>query len=512
MTRSDDTPTRRDILRRITAGAAVVGWSTTSGTWASAETGAGTGAAVVPPPRLDGTLRTSPEVLARFAGDFGHLVTGTPRAVLRPGSVADIVETVRYARRAGLPIAVNGQGGGGSAEERESHSNYGQAAVPGGIAVDAKGLTRIHRIDSHSAWVDAGVSWAQLIEATLERGLQPPTHTDYQHLSVGGTASVGGIGGQTHEHGLQIDTITEIEIVTGRGQLVRASATERRDLFHAALGGGGQVGIITKARVRLVPAPARAATVSLAYDDLDTFLADQETLMHRGRFQYLAGAPVRDAADTGWRYVIDAVAYHDGTPPDRAELLAGLRDDRASATFDDLPFRDWVFRMDPLEVQLKEGGFWDQPHPWLALVLPRSTVAEFTRRVTAELTSADLGVGFSFLYPIRRSRLTRPMFKVPEEPIVYVFDLLRLPFPGDPGVPGMLGQNRRFYDLAVSLGGKRYLYGAIPDMTRADWRRHFGRDWWRLVAAKHRYDPDHVLTPGQGFFGRQIPRGEAARS
>jgi len=65
----------------------------------------------------------------------------------------------------------------------------------------------------------------------------------------------------------------------------------------------------------------------------------------------------------------------------------------------------------------------------------------------------------------------------------------------------MLAQNRRFYDLAVSLGGTRYLIGAIPDMTPREWRGHFGGDWFRLVAAKRRYDPDHVLTPGQGFFG-----------
>ncbi|MCT2581963.1 FAD-binding protein [Actinophytocola gossypii] len=492
--------TRRSVLKRITVGAAVVGWSTTSGSWAVA--GADT-TGVARLPRLDGTLETAPEVLSRFSADFGHLVDAVPGAVLRPGSVGDIVEMVRYARCNGLTIAMNGQSGS-SADDLESHSNYGQAAVPGGISIDAKSLSTIHRIDRDSAWVDAGVTWAQLMDAAMAEGKMPPSHTDYQHLSIGGTISVGGIGGQVQKYGVQADTVSEIEIVTGRGYVVRASARENADLFFTALAGGGQVGIITKARVDLVPAPGRVTTFSLFYDDLGTYLADQQRILRDGRFDFQVGALARNATDTGWRYQIDAGAYqYGGNPPDRAALLAGLRDDRASATVADLPFRDWVFRMDPLEVVLKENGFWHQPHPWLSLVLPASTVAEFTRQLAAELTPADVGMGFALLYPFDTSKVNRPMFRTPDEPVGYLFDLLRLPPPGDQGIAGMLEQNRRLYDLAVSLGGMRYLIGAIPDMNQREWRRHFGADWWRLVAAKHRYDPDHVLTPGQGFFDRR---------
>ena len=504
MTNPNGVLTRRSVLRRITVGAAVVGWSTASGSWTIAGADP-TG--VVDLPRLDGTLETAPEVLSGFATDFGNLVTGTPQAVLRPGSVGDIVAMVRYARCNGLTIAMSGQSGD-SADDLESHSNYGQAAVPGGISVDARGLSTIHSIGADSAWVDSGVTWAQLMDAALPAGRMPPSHTDYQHLSVGGTISVGGIGGQVHKHGLQADTVSEIEVVTGRGYLVRASATEHPDLFHAALAGGGQVGIITKARVRLVPAPTRVTTFALYYDDLDTYLADQEQLVRDGRFDFQAGGPVRNADDTAWRYLVDAVAYQYGAnPPDRAALLAGLRDDRASATFADLSIRDWVFRLDPFVAWTKENGYWHQPHPWLSLVLPRSTAAEFARRVLPELTTADLGVGFAALYPFPTSKLTRPMFRVPAEPVVYLFDLLRLPGPGDQGIAGMLEQNRRYYDLAVSLGGTRYLVGAVPRMTPRDWRAHFGAHWRRLSAAKDRFDPGHVLTPGQGFFDQQRTSG-----
>jgi cytokinin dehydrogenase len=40
----------------------------------------------------------------------------------------------------------------------------------------------------------------------------------------------------------------------------------------------------------------------------------------------------------------------------------------------------------------------------------------------------------------------------------------------------------------------------VPDLTRDDWRAHYGHDWWRFKAAKLWYDPNNVLTPGQGIF------------
>ena len=153
---------RRTVLKGLAAGATVAGWSALDRSWIAA--GASDLSHVDQVPHLDGTLVTAPEVTAAFAGDFGRIVTGTPQAVLRPGSVNDIAKMVKYAARNGLRIAVNGQSG--TAGELESHSNFGQAEVPGGIAVDIRGLATIHGIDVGRAVadVDAGVNWAELTD------------------------------------------------------------------------------------------------------------------------------------------------------------------------------------------------------------------------------------------------------------------------------------------------------------------------------------------------------------
>ncbi|MER5351043.1 FAD-binding protein [Kitasatospora sp. NPDC002551] len=493
---------RRSVL--VGAAATVIGWNTVGRSWAvgapaeaAADAPADASLAALPP--LDGTMVADAATLSRFGGDFGHLVTAAPRAVLRPGSVRDVATLIRFAHRHRIPVAMNGQSGTGSTAELESHSSYGQAAARGGVAIDARGLDRIVRITPGRAVVEAGVTWAQLTDAALAQGWMPPSLTDYLHLSVGGTLSVGGIGGGVQRHGFQTDTVESVDVVTGTGELVTASASANRELFEAVLGGGGQAGIIVRATLRLVRARERALVLNLYYDDLAAYLADHEKVMLERRFDLHVGDVSRNAAGTGWRYKIEGVVHYDGAAaPDRAKLVRGLRCVAADTTFTDQTAREYAFRVDGFAGYLQAAGLWSLPKPWMSLFLPASTTETFMREAMELLTPEDLGAGLLLFYPYRTSVFTRPMTVMPEEPVGFHFDLLSFPFPGADHAAA-LRRNRRLYDRAVALGGKRYLIGAIPDVTRSDWRRHYGTRWGRAVAAKHRFDPAGILTPGQGI-------------
>ncbi|WP_030355854.1 FAD-binding protein [Streptomyces scopuliridis] len=497
---SSNAPSRRRVLGGIAATAAtVVGWNVATQTWATAAEAGSARGYVAPVPPLDGTLRTSAADLVQFSKDFGNLVKDiVPWAVLVPGSVNDIVKMVNFARSNNLKIAANGRSGTG--DDLESHSNYGQAAVPGGISIDSRGLSKIISVGSTTAVVEAGVTWAQLTDAAMAKGKTPPAMPDYMHLSIGGTLSVGGIGGTVGKYGLAVDTVESIDVVTGTGQLVTASATVRPDLFNAALVGGGQVGIIVRATVRIAPVKERIVVFSLVYDDMAAYLADSEKVLAEGRFEVQAGEMLRTPDDAGWRFKLELGAVYTGTAPARDPLIAGLRDVRAEAVIDDMPFRDYIFRFDAYVDYLKEADYWDQPKPWLSLFLPASKAKQFLQLAQAELTANDLGGGFLLTYPYRTSKLKRPLGVQPNESVAYLFDLLRFPHPGEPDIQGMLEQNRRLYDKAVALGAKRYLVGAIPGMTPAEWKRHFGNRYADFCNAKRRYDPAGILTPGQGFF------------
>lgn len=50
-------------------------------------------------------------------------------------------------------------------------------------------------------------------------------------------------------------------LFSGKGEFVRCSKEKNSELFHGVLGGLGQFGIITKARIALEAAPKRVSTL-----------------------------------------------------------------------------------------------------------------------------------------------------------------------------------------------------------------------------------------------------------
>ncbi|MEO8181021.1 MAG: FAD-binding protein [Deltaproteobacteria bacterium] len=478
----------------IAASSIVVGFDIQRGTWLTAGAAPSADSSRAPLPHLDGTLFVDAAHLDAAQDDFGHIVHHRPVAVLLPGSVHDIVEVVRYARRHHLQVAMRGNG----------HSPFGQAQVQAGIVIDSSSLADIHGLGSNEAgaWLDVGpgAHWRSVIQEAFDHGLTPPVLTDFQDLSVGGTLSVGGVGATTQTFGVQADNVLELEVVTGEGDRVVCSAARRSDLFNAVLAGLGQVALIVRARVLLVAAPERVLVFNLFYDDIDVYVADQLRLLSEHRFDHLQGQVVADATGTGWRFMIEAGSYFTGPDPNPAPLLAGLHDVRSDAQSVTQSYLDYVFRLDPLVEFLISIGVWGFPHPWLDLFVPASVASSFVGDVVSSLTSADTGGGPVLFYPVNSRRIRRPFFRLPDERRCFLFSLLRT---ADPSVPSsvtqMLADNRDIYDRLVQVGGTRYANGALAFDAR-DWRRHFGEQWRALVEAKRRYDPDRILTPGQGIF------------
>ena len=117
-----------------------------------------------------------------------------------------------------------------------------------------------------------------MLRATLAQGKTPPVLTDYLELSVGGTLIVGGVGGTTSAFGVQSDNVIDIEVVTGEGKKVTCSASDNAGLFNAVRAGLGQLGVITKATLKLVAAPESVRRFLLVYPDLATMLRDERLL------------------------------------------------------------------------------------------------------------------------------------------------------------------------------------------------------------------------------------------
>ncbi|WP_078999558.1 FAD-binding protein [Streptomyces sp. WM4235] len=439
-----------------------------------------------PVPALDGELCFDAGSLEAASTDFGGLVRQPPAAVLRPGSAEDVAAMVRHCRARGMKVAGRGQG----------HSTNGQAQVASGLVVDLGTLDSVEIRDDDTAVVQSGVRWSTLVRASLARGLTPPAFTDYLELSIGGTLSAGGLGGQIGHHGTQVDNVIELQVVTGEGELTTCSPTVRPDLFRAVLGGLGQCAIITRATLALVPAPRSVRLYTLAAPSLAALTAQQARLIREGRFDYLVGQ-AHTPSPEGWSYMIEAAAY-DGTAADDARLTGDL--DHTAVEVQDLPYFDFLNRIAPMVEVFESMGEWRRPHPWFDSLLPASAVNSVVSETLATLKGGSIGASaVVLLYPVLTAKCATPLPVMPDEELAYLFSLLKTASPGADSAEEMVAANRRQYDATLAVGGRWYPIGSVP-LTTDDWVRHFGSFWDEFKAARHRYDPDGILTPGQRVF------------
>jgi len=356
----------------------------------------------------------------------------------------------------------------------------------------------LHDLDSlkihasaRRAEVGAGALWSDIVRATFELGLTPPVLTDYLGLTVGGTLSVGGIGGQSFARGAQVDNVAALSVVDGRGEVVRASASENRELFDAARGGLGRCGIIVSAELDLVPAPEKARIRDVVYTDLEPFLADQSVLCDRGELGYVLGnIPPRGA---GWSYAIEAVEYLEPATAPRASFEGLAAKDISSPR--EVPYLEHTLRLEAMASAMRRSGSWDLAHPWIDVFVGRRHAAPLIARTLAEITPADVGDGYVMTYPVTTARFGAPLLRMPPETHAYLFDVLgSVP---DAAVPTWVERAGRVSRAALEVAGSVYPIGSAP-MSRGDWERQLGDRLATLRATGAFHDPMGIFPKHDG--------------
>jgi cytokinin dehydrogenase len=442
-------------------------------------------------PSIDGELLVDDPGRQVAVGDLGGRVRHVPAAVLRPISVTDVARMVGYTNKNGFKIAMRGQG----------HSLYGQAQIDGGILIDSSTLNAVRGKGRDALDAQPGALWGDVAKAALADGLTPPVMVDALMLSVGGTLSVGGIGETSYRDGCQVDQVTELDVVTGTGELVTCSAERNDELFHMALAGLGQCGIIVRARLRMVRAPTHVAMHTLTYDDVAVFVSDQARLAVTEGVGPLTGRVVREP-DGRPRCQLIAGSFLAETDEEKPSpsWLAGLRH-KSAAPPTRLTYWDYLNRRTASQMAAiaaaKRGA---TASPSLALMLPESAAAEF---VTHVLTTPEAfnGVAIFEVFPMVTARFSRPLQKMPAAAMTFGVRLQRrVPAANVSDHQAMLAANQALLVRMRTAGGKIYPpYAPIP--SRAEWQQHYGAQTWRrFAAAKARFDPNNVLTPGAGIF------------
>ena len=174
------------------------------------------------------------------------IVDKRPAFIARCRNAADVAEAVRFGRAAGLEISVRGGG----------HNVAGRAVTEGGVMIDLAEMRGIHvDPDARTVRAEGGVTWSELNDAAATHGLAT-TGGVVSSTGVAGLTLGGGLGWLMSVHGLAVDNLVSVDVVTASGELLTASEAQQPDLFWALRGGGGNFGVAVSFEFRLHELPS----------------------------------------------------------------------------------------------------------------------------------------------------------------------------------------------------------------------------------------------------------------
>ncbi|MEI2712607.1 MAG: FAD-linked oxidase C-terminal domain-containing protein [Nocardioides sp.] len=215
----------------------------------------------------DGVVITDPAGLEKYRFDWSKDPdAGTPIAAVRAETAEHVQVAVRWAAQHRVPVVPRGAGSGLSG---------GSSAVDGGIVISLERMRAIE-IDTASgvAVAEPGAFNAEVKTAALSHGLwYPPDPSSYEICSIGGNVATNAGGLCCVKYGVTTDYVLGLDVVLADGTLITLGGKRIKDVAGLSLlklfvGSEGTLGIVTRAILRLVPAPLPASTLVASFDSV----------------------------------------------------------------------------------------------------------------------------------------------------------------------------------------------------------------------------------------------------
>jgi hypothetical protein len=132
------------------------------------------------------------------------------------------------------------------------------------------------------AKVGGGVRLGNLAQGIWDQGKRALPHGTCPGVGIGGHFTHGGYGHTSRHWGYALDTIVAADVVTANGKLIKASATENKDIFWAIRGAADSFGIVVNFYLQTQPAPESVTYFAFRYNNLfeGSKQAFVDTLLH----------------------------------------------------------------------------------------------------------------------------------------------------------------------------------------------------------------------------------------
>lgn len=215
----------------------------------------------------DGTVVTDPDVVASYRQDrAADPDAGTPIAVVRPHTTAQVQSVLRWATANQIPVVPRGAG---------TSLSGGATAVDGGIVLTTERMRDIV-VDTatRTAVVQPGLLNAEVKEAVAAHGLwYPPDPSSFEICSIGGNVATNAGGLCCVKYGVTTDYVLGLQVVLADGTAVRLGGPRLKDVAGLSLtklfvGSEGTLGVVTEVTLRLLPPQHRGCTVVASFDSV----------------------------------------------------------------------------------------------------------------------------------------------------------------------------------------------------------------------------------------------------
>src|SRR5690625_2292980 len=192
-----------------------------------------------------------------------------------------------------------------------------QRDAPG---LDTSGLTGVIGIDpeTRTADVEGMCSYQDLVDATLPYGLAPLVVPQLKTITLGGAVSGLGIESTSFRNGLPHESVLEMDVLTGAGELLTVSRDKHEDLFRACPNSYGTLGYTARLRIELEHVEPFVALRHIRFHSLDELFASMDRIIDTGG---LDGVPVD---------YLDGVVFS----PSESYLCVGIQTDISGAVSD----------------------------------------------------------------------------------------------------------------------------------------------------------------------------------
>lgn len=216
-----------------------------------------------------------------------------------------------------------------------------KSTTPG---LNTSGLTGVIDVDTVNRTADvAGMcTYEDLVAATLPHGLSPLVVPQLKTITLGGAVTGLGIESASFRNGLPHESVLDMDILTGSGEIITASPDQHVDLYRGFPNSYGTLGYSVRLRIELEPVAPSVAMRHIRFHNLGELVTVMESIVDSAAFQgervdYLDGVvftagesyltlgaqtdapgPVSDY--TGQRIYYRSIQHADGISNDRLTI------------------------------------------------------------------------------------------------------------------------------------------------------------------------------------------------